>query len=127
LVSALSGPRRRVSIGQVTAPWIRANVAAMVFDYKHDFSVEDARARLQVLGEYLKNRHGIVVTWSGDKASFRGKYMVVSIEGEMALSPGVVHVEARDPGMLWRAKAKSYLQDTYLDPATPVNELPRSR
>jgi hypothetical protein len=102
----------------------------MVFDYKHDFSVEDARARLQVLGEYLKNRHGIVVTWNGDKASFRGKYMVVSIEGEMTLAPGVVHVSARDPGMLWRAKAKSYLQDklaTYLDPNTAVDALPRSK
>ena len=102
----------------------------MVFDYKHDFSVEDARARLQVLGEYLKNRHGIVVTWNGDKASVRGKYMVVSIEAEMTLAPGVVHVSARDPGMLWRAKAKSYLQDklaTYLDPNTPVDALPRSK
>jgi hypothetical protein len=119
-----------VNIGQVTAPWIRDNVTAMVFDYKHDFSVEDARARLQVLGEYLKNRHGIVVTWNGDKASFRGKYMVVSIEGEMILSPGVVHVEARDPGVLWRGKAKSYLQGklaTYLDPSTPVGDLPRNK
>jgi hypothetical protein len=115
---------------QVTTLGIRANVAAMVFDYKHDFSVEDARARLQVLGEYLKNRHGIVVTWDGDKASFRGKYMVVSIEGDMTLAPGVVHVAARDPGMLWRGKAKSYLQDklaTYLDPGTPMDELPRNR
>jgi hypothetical protein len=114
----------------VTSPSIRDTFPGMVFDYKHDFSMEDARARLQALGEYLYNRHGIAVTWNGDKASFRGKYMVVSIEGEMALEPGVVKVHGKDPGMLWRAKAKSYLQEklaTYLDPSTPIDALPRSK
>lgn len=102
----------------------------MVFDYKYDLPVEDARARLEVLGEYLRNRHGIQVTWQGDTAAFNGKYMVVKIEGQMALKPGVVQVQGRDPGMLWRNKAKSYLQEKlamYLDPSTPVDELPRTK
>lgn len=116
--------------GQVTPRAIRDNFRVMVFDYKHDLSLEDARARLQVLGEYLKNRHGIAVTWNGDKAAVAGKYMVVSIEAEMALGPGVVHVQGKDPGMLWRNKAKSYLQDklaAYLDPSTPLEALPRNK
>ena len=35
--------------------------------HKHQLPVGDARARLEVLGEYLHNRHGIKVTWNGDK------------------------------------------------------------
>ena len=102
----------------------------MDFAYKHDLSLEDARARLQVLGEYLKNRHGINVTWNGDTASVAGKYMVVAIEAQMSLGPGVVNVQGKDPGMLWRNKAKSYLQEklaTYLDARTPVEALPRNK
>jgi hypothetical protein len=114
----------------VTRLAIRANFRFMEFDYKHDLSLEDARARLQILGEYLKNRHGINVTWNGDRASVAGKYMVVSIDAQMTLETGVVRVTGKDPGMLWRNKAKSYLQEklaTYLDPSTPADALPRTK
>jgi hypothetical protein len=56
--------------------------------------------------------------------------MVVSIEAQMLLGPGVVQVRGKDPGMLWRNKAKSYLQDklaTYLDARTPMEALPRNK
>ena len=33
-------------------------MAAMIIDYNHSFSPDDARERLQVLGNYLSNRHG---------------------------------------------------------------------
>ncbi|ACY17425.1 polyhydroxyalkanoic acid system family protein [Haliangium ochraceum] len=98
----------------------------MDFDYKHDLPVDDARARLEALGEYLNSKHGINVTWSGETAKFQGKYMVVSIDGEMTLKPDKVSVKAKDPGMLWRKKAKEYLQGKlaqYLDPKTPVDAL----
>ena len=99
----------------------------MKFDYPHSLPQEDARSRLHRLGEYLTNRHGINVQWTGDTGSFRGKYMVVSIEGELTIGDGVVHVSGKDPGFLWRKRAVEYLKRklaTYLDPARPLQDLP---
>lgn len=100
----------------------------MQFDYRHSLPSDEAHERLRALGDYLGNRHGIAVTWSGTRASFRGKYLVVHIEGELNLDEGVVHVSGKDPGMLWRKKATSYLKNKlaiYLDPSKPVDSLPR--
>ncbi|WP_428267730.1 polyhydroxyalkanoic acid system family protein [Haliangium sp.] len=102
----------------------------MDIEYAYDLPLDDARARLEALGEYLTNRHGLRVQWSGDQATVNGKYLVVKIEGEMKLTPGRVRFSGRDPGMLWRKKAKDYLHGklaTYLDPRTPVDELPRNK
>jgi hypothetical protein len=70
----------------------------MKFDHPYSLAKEDARSRLFKLGEYLMNRHGIQVTWAGDKGSFRGKYLVVAIEGELILGDQVVHVIGKDAG-----------------------------
>jgi hypothetical protein len=91
-------------------------------------SKEDAKARLAALGDYLQNRHGINVTWHGESADVRGKYMVVSIEGSMSLSADKAVFEGKDPGFLWRGKAKEYLTGKlakYLNPATRLEDLPR--
>ena len=103
----------------------------MAFEIEHRHSLEDddARERLRALGDYLSNKHGIGVTWSGnDEARIHGKYMVVTIEGSVKLTPGRVVFSGKDPGMLWRGKAKQYLErklQKYLDPSTPVSDLPR--
>jgi hypothetical protein len=99
----------------------------MKFDYPHKLAREEARERLHKLGQYLTNRHGIKVGWAGDKGTFRGKYMVVQIEGELNLADGVVHVTGKDPGFLWRGRAMDYLKrklEMYLDPSVPVSQLP---
>ena len=103
----------------------------MQFDFPYTNSPEDARARLEVLGEYLNNRHGILVTWiQPTKATFAGRYMVVKIQGELTVDPGVVRFRGEDPGMLWRKKATQYMQSklaAYLDPGTPIEALPRDK
>jgi hypothetical protein len=89
---------------------------------------DDARARLGALGDYLQNKHGIAVTWSGDRATVKGKYLVVAIEGALSFAAGKAVFEGKDPGMLWRGKAKDYLAEKlakYLDPRTPLDALPR--
>jgi len=99
-------------------------------DHAHSLSHEDARARIKALGEYLTNKHGIGVTWSGEnEAKISGKYLIVTIEGAVTVEPRNVRFEGKDPGMLWRGKAKDYLNaklTKYLNPATQVLDLPRS-
>jgi hypothetical protein len=101
----------------------------MRIEYPHKLSRDEARQRLQALGEYLQKRHGITISWpEADRAVVRGKYMVVAIEGEMRLGDDAVLFEGKDPGMLFRKKARDYLVgklDIYLDAATPAAELPR--
>ncbi len=100
----------------------------MEIKHQHALPVSDARARLEVLGEYLHNRHGIKVTWNGDKARFAGKYLVVKIDGEMQLGPTEVRFKGEDPGFLWRKKATEYIEGklkAYLDPKVTISDLPR--
>ena len=100
----------------------------MQIDYEHKLSKEDARARLEALGDYLRNRHGIAVTWDGDSAAFKGRYLVVKVSGQLTFGDSSVHFRGEDPGMLWRKRAIKYLTgklDRYLNPSTPIDELPR--
>ena len=102
----------------------------MEIDYRHSLADDDARARLKVLGEYLTNRHGIKVAWlDAARATFSGKYLVVKIEGELSMAPGIVRFRGEDPGFLWRRKASDYIEGKlakYLDPKVAVADLPRN-
>jgi len=100
----------------------------MEFEYRYSLPRDEARERLEALGDYLGNRHGIRPSWSGDVATIKGKYLVVTIDGQMELADGVVRFTGKDPGMLWRKKAIKYLEgklQRYLDPKTPLASLPR--
>ena len=103
---------------------------SMIIDFKHSLSVDEAKARVRALGEYLTNKHGIGVTWdaAGTTASVNGKYTIVSIRGSVTFAEGNVHFDGEDPGFLWRGKAKSYLVDKltkYMNPAVAIEALPR--
>ncbi len=98
-------------------------------DYPHSLGQEAARERIGALGDYLANKHGLTVSWlDGDHATIRGKYLVVSIEGTVTVEADRVRFEGKDPGMLWRGKARDYLTAKlakYLNSATSVADLPR--
>ena len=102
---------------------------AFELEHAHSLDSQDARERMKALGDYLSNKHGLGVTWSSDdEARISGKYLVVTIEGAVTLREGAVQFRGKDPGMLWRGKAKDYLSRKlakYLDPSTPVGDLPR--
>lgn len=103
-------------------------MAEFGLEYRFTMSKEDARARLQALGEYLHNKHGLSVSWSGDAAQVAGRYLVVAIEGSLSVGDGVAKFSGKDPGFLWRGKAKDYLEHklrTYLDASRPLDQLPR--
>jgi len=102
----------------------------MEIDFPYALSEDDARSRLEILGKYLANRHGIQVTWlDGGRAKFHGRYLVVKIDGELSMGGGHARFKGEDPGFLWRGKAKSYIEGKlakYLDPAATTSDLPTS-
>jgi hypothetical protein len=102
----------------------------MELSHNHRFDEKEARERIRALGDYMQNKHGMQVTWtSDDSVHLQGKYTVVSIDVHVTLSPGNVAAKGKDPGMMLRATAKRYVGgklETYLDPNTPLDQLPRS-
>jgi hypothetical protein len=102
----------------------------MEIDFQYSLPDTDAKSRLELLGEYLANKHGIKVTWVDDqRAKFSGKYLVVKIDGELTLKNGRAQFKGEDPGFLWRSRAKDYIQGKlakYLDPAAQPATLPTS-
>jgi hypothetical protein len=100
----------------------------MEIDFKYVLSDQEARSRLELLGQYLVNRHGIKVTWQDEnRARFSGKYLLVKIEGELSLGNSRAQFKGEDPGFLLRGRAKDYIQGKlakYLDPTVAVADLP---
>jgi Putative polyhydroxyalkanoic acid system protein (PHA_gran_rgn) len=98
-------------------------------EHKHELGIDDARDRIRALGEYLDNKHGIGVTWTGqNEAKVKGKFMVITIDATVTVEEKRVCFDGKDPGMLWRGKAKDYLSrkmGTYLDPKKTLADLPR--
>lgn len=102
----------------------------MEIDFPYALSDQDARTRLEILGKYLANKHGITVSWLDEgRAQFTGKYLVVRIHGELTLKNGKAQFRGEDPGFLWRSRAKDYIEkklQKYLDPKAVPSELPTS-
>ena len=102
----------------------------MEIDFQYSLPDPDAKSRLEVLGEYLANKHGIKVSWvDAQRAKFSGKYLVVKIEGELKIGNGRAQFKGEDPGFLWRNRAKEYIQGKlakYLDPSNQLAALPTS-
>lgn len=100
----------------------------MEIDFQYVLSDQEARSRLELLGQYLVNKHGIKVTWQDEnKARFSGKYLLVKIEGELSVGNSRAQFKGEDPGFLLRSRAKDYIQSKlakYLDPKIPIAELP---
>lgn len=102
----------------------------MEIDFQYSLPDPDAKSRLEILGEYLANKHGIKVTWvDGQRARFSGKYLVVKIDGELNIGNGRAQFKGEDPGFLWRNRAKDYIEgklQKYLDPKATPATLPTS-
>lgn len=105
-------------------------MASMKIEHRFTVPREEAKQRLEALGQYLSKKYGIAFTWDeSDKASFKGKFMIVAIEGTLTLGDGQVVFDGKDPGFLWRGKAKDYIEGklrSYLDPGRSLDSLPRA-
>jgi hypothetical protein len=101
----------------------------MELEHRHSFAHGEARERVRALTDYLSNKHGMQVQWTGeDTAHVRGKYTVVSIDADVSVKDGCVSVQGKDPGFMWRAPAKKYIAgklEQYFDAKRPLDALPR--
>ena len=97
-------------------------------DVAHEHTPDRALERLQALAEYYHHRHGATVTWEGHAGDLTVRYLGLRLHVRFQVEPGRVHCSAPDPGFLWRKRGLEYLRKKiarYLDPATPVEALPR--
>jgi hypothetical protein len=99
-------------------------------EHHHTLGLDHALERIRALGDYLDNKHGIGVSWTGPTtAKVKGSFMVVKIDATVTVEDARVVFDGKDPGMLWRGKAREYLERKmamYLDPKRPLSDLPRA-
>ena len=96
------------------------------FDVPHRLSKEEAVTRAKKLLEHWGKKYGIATRWNGDTAELNGKVMGISLEATMTITDKAVSGEATDPGILFRAKAKKYLEEKFnlaLDPNKKPEDL----
>ena len=96
------------------------------FDVSHKLEKDEALRRAKKLLEYWGNKYGIKTAWDGDTAKLDGKVMGITLAGHMTITESGVNGEASDPGMLFRSKARKYLEEKFaeaLDPNTNVDKM----
>jgi hypothetical protein len=96
------------------------------FDVTHQLSKDEALRRAKKLLEHWGTKYGIQTRWEGDTAHLDGKVMGITLQGHMTITPSGVNGEASDPGMLFRNKARKYLEEKFaeaLDPTRNVDDL----
>ena len=99
-------------------------------EHPHELGLDEARERIRALADYLRNKYSIHSTWTGtNEARFQGSVLVVKFDVNVVVEDKRVVLDGKDPGMLWRNKAKDYLHHkltTYLDPKLTIQDLPRA-
>lgn len=130
-----ASPRKTVS--GATEFWVRTHASTMMrsmakrldLSVSHRLSPDEALSRVQALGDYYKNRHGARVSWNGNRGTISTTYLTMKADIDFIVGEGAVRLDGPDPGFLLRGKVTSYLKgklETYLDPTTPLAELPRN-
>ena len=93
-------------------------MGTMKLEIPHTLPLEDAKARVQALLDYWSRKYGVKSSWVGEKATFAGKAMGVTIDGHLTVAASGIAGQVTDPGMLLRGQAQKYLRkkfDDYLD------------
>lgn len=92
------------------------------------YSCEDdvALARMHALADYWLAKYQIVTTWSGAKATIRGKVLKVKFDGNIAVENGSVSAQVEAGFLAEKLGGKKYVQRKvreYLDPSVSLEEL----
>ena len=98
----------------------------LTLDESYSCSDDDALERMHALAEYWLAKYQIVTTWSGAKATIRGKVMKVKFDGKLAVEKGHITAEVDAGFLAEKLGGKKYVQRKvreYLDPTTSLEEL----
>lgn len=75
----------------------------------HEFSIQTAHERLQMLLDYWSKAFGVKSLWDGQKAWISGRVMGVTVRAWLEIRDGGIGGEAVDPGPLFRGIARDYV------------------
>lgn len=98
----------------------------MRIEESYSFPQEEAQQRVKALVDYWQKKHGLNVNWQGSDAKVTGKVMGVTIDATVSVQPGKVVADGKDPGLMFRGAATSYLKKKfgeYFDPNVTVADL----
>lgn len=98
----------------------------MRIEESFSFAQEEAQQRVKALVDYWQKKHGLSVSWTGSNAKVTGKVMGVTIDATVTVEPGKVVADGKDPGLMFRGAATSYLKKKfaeYFDPKVTVADL----
>lgn len=101
-------------------------MAKIKLDIPHTLSPDEAKQRVEALFGYWGRKYGVKSSWAGEVATYAGKVMGISFDGQLSVLAGKIAGDAIDPGFLLRGQAQKYLQKKfadYLDPKKSVADL----
>lgn len=104
-------------------------MGTMKFEVPHTLSKDEAKQRVEALTRYWQSKYGVSSQWQGDGATINGRVMGIKLEASFQVTDAGIAGEGTDPGMLFRSKAKEYLNHkfrSFLDPKKSLEDLKRS-
>lgn len=92
----------------------------------YPFDDDEARARLEALGDYWSKKHGVHTVWSGMRGRLSGRKLGVKYDATFEISGGAVSVEATFGFLADKLGGPDYVRRKladYLDPANTIESL----
>lgn len=92
----------------------------------YTFPEEEALARLRALTDYWSKKYGVKSSWSGTRATIKGKVKGISFEGVVHLDNGRLHADVKAGFLAEKLGAPKYVEGKitdYLDPASSLEAL----
>jgi hypothetical protein len=103
-------------------------MAKIKLDIPHGLTADEAKKRVEALFNYWGRKYGVKATWAGEVATYAGKAMGFSFDGQLSVLGSKISGDAADPGFLLRGQAEKYLKRKfadYLDPKKTLADLAR--
>lgn len=104
-------------------------MAKIKLDIPHSLAPDEAQKRVEALFGYWGRKYGVKSNWASEIATFAGKVMGISFDGQLSVLAGKITGDAADTGLLLRGQAEKYLKRKfadYLDPAKKLANLARA-
>ncbi len=95
----------------------------------HNFSADEAAARLQALTSYWDTRYGTRTSWAGTRATIKGKVKGIKFDGNFSVTESNLSADVKVGFLAEKMGGRGYVEhklEQYLDPNTPLDGLKTS-